>query len=72
MKIDLYKVFTEQPENMGVGTLNQVVRALREELYQKQLKIQKLEEKLSNLVKTEIVDSRTILKIIKGKYQTST
>ncbi len=41
-----YEIRTEDPERLSVGKLNQVVRALREALYQKRLRIQELEELL--------------------------
>jgi hypothetical protein len=43
-KLTEYQINIQQPEEMSVQTLNELVKELRERLYQQRLKNQQLEE----------------------------
>lgn len=45
-KLTDYQINTQQPEEMSVQTLNELVKELRERLYQQRIKNQQLEEEL--------------------------
>lgn len=61
MSITQYDIFTREPESMTVDQLNHVVKELREELSQRQLKIQKLQDLKGPVVFASKAERRRVL-----------
>lgn len=53
LKPDKWEINAREPESMSVGKLNNVVRALREQLHIKQIRIQELEAKIVEIEKAK-------------------